>query len=485
MIGALWNGISGLNSFEKALSTESNNISNVNTVGYKEDIITFEDLMYQSRYGKGVKVEGVVKAMSQQGGIKLTNGSYDVAIEGKGYFIVGDTNKNGTVEKFYTRAGNFKVAETGILQTQNNMDVLGLSSVSVPANVKFDDTYTQTIASKAANNSNFLQTINARSTNYAQTAASDDISKSGDNYKTRSTKLSDIELLIADYKSKLDLYASDSTALPTSSLPQITQLDLSSTLGQFNQNDILKVTINNNEIRQVFDTDIQTTLKNFSNKISNIPGISSSIDLNTGKLTISSLVPAKEVKILDAQNNGTLFAITNTQIAKTGTGMGLVESSRDALKTALESAGAKLLDITSTVSLTNQDNLAQAGKIQLSLANLNLSNNMGNLEIEDGVVYVKDGENKFVVGKVQTAYFTNEQGLNPTGNNLYQVSSDSGEPMYAGGMNTLVGKSLEQSKANLGNSLTALLIYQKAFEASSKSITTSDEMLKTAIELKR
>ena len=57
MIGALWNGISGLNSFEKALSTESNNISNVNTVAYKEDVITFEDLMYESRYGKGVKVE--------------------------------------------------------------------------------------------------------------------------------------------------------------------------------------------------------------------------------------------------------------------------------------------------------------------------------------------------------------------------------------------------------------------------------------------
>ena len=84
MIGALWNGISGLNSFEKALSTESNNISNVNTVAYKEDVITFEDLMYESRYGKGVKVEGVTKAMSQQGGIKLTNSSYDVAIEGKG-----------------------------------------------------------------------------------------------------------------------------------------------------------------------------------------------------------------------------------------------------------------------------------------------------------------------------------------------------------------------------------------------------------------
>ena len=45
MIGALWNGITGLNSFEKALNVESNNATNVNTVGYKEDIINFADLM--------------------------------------------------------------------------------------------------------------------------------------------------------------------------------------------------------------------------------------------------------------------------------------------------------------------------------------------------------------------------------------------------------------------------------------------------------
>jgi flagellar hook protein FlgE len=84
MIGALWNGITGLNTFEKAINVESNNATNVNTVGYKEDVITFEDMMYQNRYGKGVNVETVSKAMNQQGGIKLTNNTYDVAIEGRG-----------------------------------------------------------------------------------------------------------------------------------------------------------------------------------------------------------------------------------------------------------------------------------------------------------------------------------------------------------------------------------------------------------------
>ncbi|MBP7742185.1 MAG: flagellar hook protein FlgE [Aliarcobacter sp.] len=487
MIGALWNGISGLNSFEKALSTESNNISNVNTVGYKEDIITFSDLMYERRTGKGVQIESVSKAMYQQGGIKLTNNDFDVAIEGKGYFIVGDVGKNNTPEIFYTRAGNFKIAEDGILKTQNNMNILGLSSVSVPANAKFEDIYTQTIASQVANNSNALQTINARTTDYLRTVKSDDLAlQSGNNYKTKSAKITDIEALIADYKSKLDLYASDSTAASTNSVSQITNVNLSNSMAQLiNENDLVKITINNNEIKQFFDTDINTTLKKFSDKISNIQGLSSSINPATGQLTITSLIPAKEVKIQDAQINTDFLAITNTQNAKLGSGIGLVNSSRDVLKTAIENAGGKFLDITTSVSLANQNNLAQAGQIQLSLSNLNLSNNMGTLEIEDGIIYAKDGENKFVIGKLQTAHFVNEQGLNPQGTNLFQVTSDSGEALYAGDMNKLVGRSLEQSKANLGNSLTALLIYQKAFEASSKSITTSDDMLKTAIELKR
>jgi len=57
--------------------------------------------------------------------------------------------------------------------------------------------------------------------------------------------------------------------------------------------------------------------------------------------------------------------------------------------------------------------------------------------------------------------------------------------MYAGDLNKIVSNSLELSTANVGTSLTNLLIYQKAFEANSKSITTSDEMLKTAIELRK
>lgn len=484
MIGSLWNGISGLNSFDKALGSESNNIANVSTVGYKEDNISFADMMYQNGYGKGVSVENVSKSISQQGGIKLTNSAYDMAIEGKGFFIIGDISDNGIPETYYTRAGNFKVSENDILQTQDDMNVLGLSSISTP-NVQFDNTYSKSIASQIINNSNSLQTINAKASDYNSTASSDSLDiNSGNNYKTKSAKIADVEALIADYKAKLELYSSNSTAVASDSISQITNINLSTSMDQLtNENDLIKITINNTEIKQQFDTDIATTLKKFSDKISNIQGLTSSVDTNSGILTINSLIPGKEASIRDAQINENFMSIVNTQDAKLGAGLGLANSSRDALSTVLDKAGAKFLDVTSTISLTNQNNLQLVDKIQVNLEKYNLSNSSADIEIDNGAIYIKDGENKFLVGKVQTAHFINEQGLSPQGGNLYQITDESGNALNAENMNKVVGNSLEQSKANLSNSLTALLIYQKAFEANSKSITTSDDLLKTAIEL--
>lgn len=486
MISGLWNGYSGLTAFEKALNVESNNSTNVNTIGHKADDIRFEDMMYQYGYGKGTGIDSVSKVMTQ-GNVKLTNNVYDVAIEGKGYFIVSERKTN---ETFYTRAGNFYMAEDGLLQTQNGMKVLGLTPqsnnvvTSNPAKTQFDESFTKNIVSKTISNENFLQTINARTTDYNTSAVDKGISGAG--YKTKSAQIADIEALIADYKSKLDLYSSSSTAVGSPSTSQITNVNLSTSMSQLvGENDFIKITINNEEITQFFDTDIETTMKKLSDKISDIKGLSSSVNPTTGILTINSLIPAKEVTIKDAQINENYLGITNTQNASIGTGVGVVNSSREALKSALEFSNAELLDITSTLSLVGQESLT-VNEIQLKLANLNLSKNtFGTIEIDEGVVFLKDGDNKFIVGKLQTAHFTNQQGLLPQGDNVYKSSDESGRAFYAGKLNKLVSSSLEQSTANMGSSLTNLLVYQKAFEANSKSITTSDEMLKTAIELKK
>ncbi|MDZ7819065.1 MAG: flagellar hook-basal body complex protein [Aliarcobacter sp.] len=600
MIGALWNGISGLNTFEKAINVESNNATNVTTVGYKEDVISFEDMMYQNGYGKGSNIQTVTKAMSQQGGIKLTSSPYDVAIEGEGYFIIGDKLSNNEYKTYYTRAGNFKKAESGLLQTQSNMNVLGLSSVidkidgTNTSSTQFNSRYSNYIASQNMGNNTYLQTINAKATDYVSSVKDDLIdTTSGNGYKTKSSKINDIDLLIGDYKNKLKLYADYKTFsinlsdvklgdelkatvndkeitqsfVPPSELATQEQIDafistqknafaqkvasasgenvnltstgseliLSSTnrstslenallnnsalkisnttdavvssssqitnvtfpRDSINIGDNISLMIDGNIVRQSFSTNtefkndieknafIDNSLKEFSDKISNIKGLTSSIDSSTGVLRIESLVPGNEIKIVDAYLNNDL-AIINTTEATLGFGISMVNSSKEALKDALERANADFLEITNKITLTGQNDLSNVGEIQLSLANKSIVNDtIGEMVIEDGIVYVKDGDNKFLVGKVQTAGFTNEQGLSPAGGNLYQVSADTGNVFYAGELNKLVSSSLEESKANLGNSLTALLIYQKAFEANSKSITTSDDLLQTAIQLKK
>ena len=316
------------------------------------------------------------------------------------------------------------------------------------------------------------------------------MNQSGSDYKTKSSKINDIDALILDYKNKLKEYSLNSTEEPVSSKAQKTEINFSTAINNLqNENDYIKVNINGNQILQNFDPKLglEGTLKAFSDKISNIAGLSSSIDTNTGILKIDSLITGKEVIINEAYINkeNLDLKISNIQEAEFGSGIAMVESARDALKSALQKANADLLEITNNVSLESERNgNLDLSSIQLNLLKLGISNNSStDMEISDGIIYIKDGENKFVVGKLQTASFVNEQGLDPQGGNLYSWSKEAGDVSNANGLNKLVSNSLEQSKANLANSLTALMIYQKAFEANSKSVTTSDEMLQTAIQL--
>lgn len=483
MIGGLWNGLSGLNSFDRALSVESNNITNVNTVGYKSDEIKFEDLMYDQGYGKGSNVERVDKSIVQ-GSINLTGNTYDVGIEGKGYFIVEDRNDG---EISYTRAGNFQMAIDGVLQTENTEKVLGLTPqtttiISSDDNEQvFTSDYNQFISSQLVNSDTFTKSINTRATNYLQSAQSSGIS--GDGYKSADAKVTDIDLLISNYNESLSTYASSPNDISLSSISQISSVDYSSLISNLvDESDSLNILINNSKISQQFDTDIETTLNSFSDKISNIKGLTSRVDDN-GVVEITSLIPGKSISLNDASVNGYYTEIIDTQIASVGAGQGLVDSSRTALKNALEAANAKLIDITSTISLANEKEL-NVNEIQMKLDNLNLvENSFGTTFIEDGNIYLKDGNNSFLVGKLETATFKNEQGLIAQGDNLYKSSEDSGNAIFAGDMNELVSSSLELSNASVSNSLSSLLIYQKAYEANSKSITTSDEMLSTAMDL--
>ena len=95
---------------------------------------------------------------------------------------------------------------------------------------------------------------------------------------------------------------------------------------------------------------------------------------------------------------------------------------------------------------------------------------------------------EFAVGQVSIALFNNNRGLEPRGDNLLAKSNESGDPIY--NVNNektakIEGKTLELSTADLSESLVNLMVFQRAFEANAKSITTSDQLLNTLINLKR
>jgi flagellar hook protein FlgE len=119
MLSSLYSGISGLLANSDALDVISNNISNVNTVGYKSQAAQFEDLLYQtivgangtSQVGRGSALESVNTDFSQ-GSFETTNSSTDLAIGGQGFFIV---KKEGEQTDYYTRAGDFSLDTNGNL----------------------------------------------------------------------------------------------------------------------------------------------------------------------------------------------------------------------------------------------------------------------------------------------------------------------------------------------------------------------------------
>ncbi|WP_151949709.1 flagellar hook-basal body complex protein [Aliarcobacter butzleri] len=581
MISALWNGVSGISNYDKGISVESNNIANSSTTGHKLDEITFADMLYTNGgYGKGVTTQSISKQFGQ-GNINPTSGNLDVAINGKGFFIV--TDKAG--ETYYTRAGDFKQTKDGWLQTQDGMNVLGLVpqnkliSSTNPQDTQFTTEYSKNIISTNINDGKgTISNINAKTTDYTKTATTDDSSLKGDNYKSAQAKVRDVDALITDYLNKLSKY--DASKASVASVSQISKVDFSSQFSNLsNKGNSISLSIDGQSFSVAFDNDgiasqqdmqdiynflspegrtayglsdpstiptqtqvddlfsaipdqavidamptstpaeiaakaaaqaqkdqavtayqtanqvridAQTSYntaknaisayKDLADKISNTAGYSASV--KDGVLTVESLVAGKSFNITNAKVNEAGVNPTITQSAIAGSGTAMLDSARDALKQAIEKAGGKFLEITNVMEYANLGSYGTSN-LNLRLDTLGLvEGDLGQVSIsDDGFVFVKSGDNKFLVGRISTAAFVNEQGLDPVGDNKYSATKSSGTPYNADGMNKMQEKSLERSNVEYSSTLTSLMVYQKAFEASSKSITTSDDFLKTAIEM--
>ncbi|EGS7836115.1 flagellar hook protein FlgE [Campylobacter coli] len=160
MMRSLWSGVSGLQAHQVAMDVEGNNISNVNTKGFKYSRADFGTMFSQTvkiataptdgrggsnplQIGLGVSVSSTTRIHSQ-GSVQTTNKNTDVAINGDGFFMVSD---DGGLTRYLTRDGDFKLDAYGnfvnnagfVVQGWNiNWDTQSIDSSRSPQNIFID-----------------------------------------------------------------------------------------------------------------------------------------------------------------------------------------------------------------------------------------------------------------------------------------------------------------------------------------------------------
>jgi flagellar hook protein FlgE len=142
------------------------------------------------------------------------------------------------------------------------------------------------------------------------------------------------------------------------------------------------------------------------------------------------------------------------------------------------------------------DNLYQGGTITLNgdegvLGPMRIPTNAQSMSIsQDGSIYYVDvNGNLQFAGQALLAKFPNASGLEKTGSNYYQMTANSGDPLVQVGTQAGIGAVnsgfLEMSNVDLSEEFTEMIVAQRGFQATSRIITTSDEILQELVNLKR
>ena len=159
MNNTILNSYSGIKTHQFGLDSISNNIANVNTIGYKESIPEFKTLLSQHldstsnttvnsdmNYGSSVSSNAI---STKNGNLKQSDGDFDMAYTGKGWFVVGK-NQNGKIEiggdgqgnqeSYFTRDGSFSRDADGYLVTSGGMYVYGVDLGKIKGSVLTNET---------------------------------------------------------------------------------------------------------------------------------------------------------------------------------------------------------------------------------------------------------------------------------------------------------------------------------------------------------
>ncbi|MCF8094266.1 MAG: flagellar hook protein FlgE [Desulfobacteraceae bacterium] len=434
--GAMNSGVSGLQAFSNAMSTIGNNLSNANTAGFKASRTLFSDLIPDtvngsggtSQIGRGAGLSTVDNIFTQ-GSIESTSSNLDLAIEGAGFFIVRNP-ENQTNN--YTRAGGFRLDESGYLTNPEGYIAQGYAA-------RGDGGYEDLTSD--------IQ-INTRSSVPAQ--ASSEVS------------------LTTNLNAQTDTSASTwNIDDPAGNSDFATTSEVYDSLG---------------------NTHLITTYFCKS---------------GTNAWNYYQTVAAEEVSSTgeDVSTDGTIVQVGSGSLGFNDQGL-LDELDGSAVDpnsgTSTTTISASYLDWTNTENppsedLTYEMNITQFAtdsKVVTQQANGYSSGYLNDISVDkEGVITgtYSNGESRGLA-KLALGKFANNNGLDKLGKNLFRATNDSG-PADVGtpgsGLGSIFSNSLEQSTVDIAEEFTKMITTQRSFQANSKTITTTDEMLNQVINMKR
>lgn len=492
---SLFTGVSGLNAYQDAIDTISNNIANVGTVGFKSQNITFQDLLYQTEasatapttarggtnpidQGLGVKTATVDTNFSQ-GGLQTTGINTDLAVNGDGFFILKAVGGAGSPS--YTRDGHFSLNSNGLLyDPSTGFAVAGYTAtpqgvisptgnpgtITIPLGLKSQAVGTGFgVKTGPQGDKNFDVVFggNLDQTLYLQASTPGAVPQS----VTISTSIYD-SLGVAHL---VNVTFTPATSGGGGINPQTVQVrnslgvatsvgtEWSYTITKGNPADTIVVPASTNYV--FFDQNGQ-----FINTSSLGNGAATANYTGANTHSVGPVAAnGQEGNLLTVSNFGAPANNSAPTTAATPAAIALDFSSTDSLSGS------------STVTTVSQNGFGQG-----TLSNISIG--------QDGTITgaFTNGQNQ-ALAQVALASFQNEQGLTRIGGSRYQQTANSGLPQIntpgLGKLGTIVSGSLEESNVSMATEFVKMILAQRAFQANSRSITTADQDLQTVLSLKQ
>lgn len=419
LYSAFYSGLSGLSSNASALNVIGNNLSNINTVGFKGSTMTFRDIFASAgatstqgngnpiQFGLGVQTNSVNQDFAQSS-FQATGNGLDMALQGNGFFTL--QTKGGT--QVFSRAGNFTRDSLGYLVASDGSSVMGwnrdasgnvvTTTSMVPIQVS-----AATLGAQATTTMSLGVNLNAAAATGATFQTAVQVYDS----------LGNAQNLTITYTKGAGNNWTYSVAGPAGSTVTGTPasgtiaFDATGKVSSLNGGPTPPTSANNSVLNITWPGGSATSTINFN--IINADGSQNFTGLSSPSTTVSSSqngFPAGTLRDLTVDSDGMITGtFTNGQILK--------------------------------------------------------------------------------MAQLAVSSFTNVNGLEQAGNNHWSQSLASGAPTIGlanqGGRGAILGSNLELSNVDVASEFTKLIVSQRGYQANSRIVTTTDELLQETLNLKR